>query len=56
MGGGGGRAGSPGRAGGGAGRGAGGGLGNSKGPCTGIEWIKMPWSLRSRYPSIGSIP
>ena len=56
MGGGGGRAGSPGSSGGGARRGVGGGLGASTGPCTGIVCISIPWSLRSRYPSIGSIP
>ena len=26
------------------------------GPCTGAEWIRMPVSLRFRYPSMGSIP
>ena len=43
-------------AGGGAGLGAGGGLGNRTGPCTGMECTRIPCSLRSRYPNMGSIP
>ena len=56
AGGGGGGAGRPGMAGGGAGLGTGGGLCSCTGPCTGMECTRIPWSLRSRYPSIGSMP
>ena len=38
------------------GEGGGGGRGRKTGPCTGAEWIRIPVSLRCRYPRIGSMP